>query len=73
MLNVHQEYRMFNVFILKVESKIVKVELEHIDWVVLMQSKLAKFERNKVWRLISKPKDVSLIGLKWIFKNEIDK
>jgi len=32
-----------------------------------------EFERSKVWRLVPKPKDVSVIGLKWIFKNKTDK
>ncbi|XP_052621619.1 uncharacterized mitochondrial protein AtMg00810-like [Lactuca sativa] len=72
-LNVHQEYCVFNVFISKLEPKTVKVALEHLDWVDAMQSELTEFERNKVWSLIPKPKDVSLIGFKWIFKNKTDK
>ena len=51
-LNVHQEFCMFNVFISKLEPKIVKTELEHTDWVVAMQYELAEFERNIVLRLV---------------------
>ena len=47
-LNTHQEFCMFNVFISKIEPKTVKVAMEHSDWVVAMQSELAEFERNKV-------------------------
>ena len=72
-LNANQELCMFNVFISKIEPKTVKNAMEHSDWVVAMQSKLAEFERNKVWRLVSKPSDVSIVGLKWIFKNKTDK
>ena len=72
-LNFHQEFCMFNVFISKIEPKTVKVAMEHSDWVVAMQSELAEFERNKIWRLIPKPEDVSIVGLKWIFKNKTDK
>ena len=38
-----------------------------------MQAELSEFERNKVWRLIPKPVDVSIVGLKWIYKNKTDK
>jgi len=72
-LNVDQEFCMFNVFILKLEQITVKVAMEDHDWVVSMQSELTEFERNKVWRLIPTPKDVSGRGLKWIFKNKTDK
>ena len=44
-LNVHQEYCMFNVFISKIEPKIVKLALEDPDWIVSMQSELDKFEK----------------------------
>ena len=64
---------MFNVFISKIEPKTVKVALEDPDWIFAMQFELAKFERNKVWRIVPKLDDVSMIGLKWIFKNKTDK
>lgn len=72
-LNVHQELCMFNVFNLKLEPKTIKVALERSAWVVAMQSELAEFTRNKVWRLFPKPMDVSLTRLKCIFKNKTDK
>ena len=64
---------MFHVFISKIEPKTVKIAMEHSDWVVAMQAELSEFERNKVWRLIPKPVDVSIVGLKWIYKNKTDK
>lgn len=72
-LNVHPKFCMFNVFILKMELKTVKVALEDPDWIVVMQSELAELERNKVWRLVPKPNNVSVIGLKWIYKNKTEK
>ena len=38
-----------------------------------MQDELSEFERNKVWRLISTPKDASVVGLKRVFRNKMDK
>jgi len=37
-----------------------------------MQEELHQFERNKVWHLIPWPKDKSIIGTKWTFKNKLD-
>ena len=47
-LNVNQEFFMFNVFISKTKPKSVKVAMENSDWIVSMQFELAEFERNKV-------------------------
>ncbi|GKV21675.1 hypothetical protein SLEP1_g31631 [Rubroshorea leprosula] len=33
---------------------------------------LAQFERNKVWNLVSRPKDHPIIGTKWVFRNKLD-
>ncbi|XP_052626769.1 uncharacterized protein LOC128133398 [Lactuca sativa] len=38
-----------------------------------IQDELNEFERNKVWRLIPTPKDASVVGLKWVFRNKMDK
>ncbi len=37
-----------------------------------MQEELNKFERNKVWNLVPRPKDISIIVAKWVFKNKFD-
>ena len=47
--------------------------LEDLDSVVAMHEELNNFERNKVWKLVEKPKDCrNVIGTKWIFKNKQD-
>ena len=38
-----------------------------------MQAELNEFERNKVWRLIPTPPNVSVVGLKWVFRNKVYK
>ena len=35
-----------------------------------MHEELHQFIRNDVWELVPRPKDVNLIGTKWIFKNK---
>ena len=37
-----------------------------------MQDELNQFERNKVWTLVEKPSNVSIIGTKWVYRNKLD-
>lgn len=73
LLNTHHEFCVFNVFISKIEPKIVKIAMDDPDWIFAMQSELVELERNKVWRLVPKPVETLIIGLKWIFKSKTDK
>jgi hypothetical protein len=35
-----------------------------------MHEELENFERNQVWTLVNPPRDVNVIGTKWVFKNK---
>jgi hypothetical protein len=35
-----------------------------------MHEELENFERNQVWILVDPPRDVNVIGIKWVFKNK---
>ncbi|KAL8087865.1 hypothetical protein AgCh_037851 [Apium graveolens] len=35
-------------------------------------TELNQFERNKVWKLVPAPKNRSVIGTKWVFRNKMD-
>jgi hypothetical protein len=35
-----------------------------------MHDELENFERNQVWTLVEPPRDVNVIGTKWVFKNK---
>jgi hypothetical protein len=35
-----------------------------------MYEELENFERNQVWTLVEPPRDVNIIGIKWVFKNK---
>ena len=37
-----------------------------------MQEELNQFERNKVWKLVPKPKNRTVIGTKWVYMNKMD-
>ena len=46
--------------------------LQDADWVQAMQEELNVFERNKVWTLLPRPKNRSIVGTKWVFRNKTD-
>ena len=54
----------------QVKPKNVDEALSDEHWVSAMHEELHQFERNKVWSLLPRPKDQSVIGTKWIFRNK---
>ncbi|GJS46406.1 retrovirus-related pol polyprotein from transposon TNT 1-94 [Tanacetum coccineum] len=59
-------------FLSKEEPKMVSEALMHPGWVDAMQDELNHFAKNKVWTLVPAPYGKTIIGLKWVFKNERD-
>jgi len=53
------------------EPKNVYEALTDSDWIVAMQDELHQFERKQVWHLVPKPKDRTIIGTKWVFRNKL--
>ena len=56
----------------QVEPKKVDKALEDANWINSTHEKLHQFIRNDVCELVPRPKDVIVIGTKWIFKNKFD-
>nr|GEW28032.1 retrovirus-related Pol polyprotein from transposon TNT 1-94 [Tanacetum cinerariifolium] len=42
------------------------------SWIVAMQEELNQFIANDVWELVSQPKNMTIIGTKWVFRNKFD-
>jgi len=63
---------LYNSFLSQTEPKKVKEALLDADWVQAMQEELNEFERNKVWTLVPRPKNRSVVGTKWVFRNKTD-
>jgi len=59
-------------FLSNIEPKNINEALPDSDWVTVMQEELHQFERNKVWHLVPKPKDRTIISTKWVFQNKLD-
>ncbi|GKC14969.1 retrovirus-related pol polyprotein from transposon TNT 1-94, partial [Tanacetum coccineum] len=54
------------------EPKKLIEAMEEKGWIIAMQEELNQFKRNKVWTLVPKPHDKTIIGTKWIWKNKMD-
>ncbi|XP_071719136.1 uncharacterized protein [Rutidosis leptorrhynchoides] len=61
-------------FVSNIEPTNVEEAFKDSSWVGAMQDELTQFDRNKVWKLVSKPehKEKKVIGTKWVFKNKMD-
>ncbi|XP_042972981.1 uncharacterized protein LOC122304782, partial [Carya illinoinensis] len=77
-------YRVFNKKTLTVQESMhvvfdEQIEPKNIDdalldesWILAMQEELNQFERNDVWTLVPRPKNYTIIGTKWVFRNKKD-
>ena len=63
---------LYSSFLSQEEPKKVEDALLDADWVLAMQEELNQFKRNKVWKLVPKPKNRTIIGTKWVFRNKMD-
>jgi len=41
-------------------------------WIKAMKEELEQFEKNQVWTLVPKPKNKSIIGTKWVYRNKLN-
>ena len=57
-------------FVALFEPRDVGHALSDSSWVNAMHEELENFERNQVWTLVEPPRDVNVIGTKWVFKNK---
>ncbi|XP_070010658.1 uncharacterized protein [Nicotiana sylvestris] len=61
----------FDAFLFFIKPKNVVEDLQDADWVIAIQDELNQFERSQVWHLVHRPKDISVIGTKWVFRNKL--
>jgi hypothetical protein len=57
-------------FVAPFEPRDVGHALSNSSWVNATHEELENFERNHVWTLVDPPRDVNVIGTKWVFKNK---
>ncbi|GJV61729.1 retrovirus-related pol polyprotein from transposon TNT 1-94 [Tanacetum coccineum] len=54
------------------EPKNVNEALTDDSWIVSMQEDLNQFIANDVWELVPQPRNMTIIGTKWVFRNKLD-
>ena len=59
-------------FVSQVEPSRIDDALEDEHWILAMQEELNQFERNKVWKLVPRPSNKTIIGTRWVFRNKLD-
>ncbi|GJW44713.1 retrovirus-related pol polyprotein from transposon TNT 1-94 [Tanacetum coccineum] len=62
----------FFCFISTIEPKNVNEALADKSWIVAMQEELNQFIANDVWELVPQPRNMTIIGTKWVFRNKLD-
>ncbi|GJV66530.1 retrovirus-related pol polyprotein from transposon TNT 1-94 [Tanacetum coccineum] len=62
----------FFCFISTIEPKNVNEALGDESWIVIMQEELNQFVANDVWELVHQPRNMTIIGTKWVFRNKLD-
>jgi len=56
----------------QMEPKSINEEIIDDSWVEAMKEELSQFERNKVWNLVPNDQGKTIIGTRWVFRNELD-
>ncbi|GKC46467.1 hypothetical protein Tco_1064189 [Tanacetum coccineum] len=55
-----------------IEPKNINEVLTDESWVIAMQEELNQFISNDVWELVPNPKNMTIIGTKWVYRNKLD-
>ncbi|GJY66634.1 retrovirus-related pol polyprotein from transposon TNT 1-94, partial [Tanacetum coccineum] len=55
-----------------IEPKNVNEALTDDSWIVAMQEELNQFIANDIWELVLQPRNMTIIGTKWMFRNKLD-
>ena len=59
-------------FVSQIEQKSFKDTQNDEFSILAMQEELNQFGRNKVWLLVPRPSNTSIIGTKWVCRNKMD-
>ncbi|GJY70677.1 retrovirus-related pol polyprotein from transposon TNT 1-94 [Tanacetum coccineum] len=71
-----EAFDQFEIFSRKIQNQLepknVNEALGDESWIVAMQEELNQFVANDVWELVPQPRNMTIIGTKWVFKNKLD-
>ncbi|GJZ80077.1 retrovirus-related pol polyprotein from transposon TNT 1-94, partial [Tanacetum coccineum] len=55
-----------------IEPKNRNEALKDESWIITIQEELNQFGVNDVWELVPQPKNMTIIGTKWVYRNKLD-
>ncbi|GKB28618.1 zf-CCHC domain-containing protein [Tanacetum coccineum] len=67
-----QNQSSFFYFISTIEPKNVNEAVGDESWIIAMQKELNQFVANDVWEIVPQPRNMTIIGTKWVFRNKLD-
>ncbi|GJZ37806.1 retrovirus-related pol polyprotein from transposon TNT 1-94 [Tanacetum coccineum] len=59
-------------YIMIFKNKNVNEALADESWIVVMEEELNQFIANDVWELVPQPRNMTIIGTKWVFRNKLN-
>ena len=62
----------YSAYVSLIEPKNIKESLLDSDWISSMQEELNEFERSRVWNMVPKPQNRTVIGTRWVFRNKLN-
>nr|GEU29745.1 retrovirus-related Pol polyprotein from transposon TNT 1-94 [Tanacetum cinerariifolium] len=68
-----QNQSKFFCFISTIEPKNVNEALTNGSWIIAMQEELNQFVANDFWKLVPQPKNMTIMGTIWVFRNKLYK
>ncbi|GJU36130.1 copia protein [Tanacetum coccineum] len=57
---------------LEIDEINVNEALMDESWIITMQEELNQFIANDIWELVPQPRNMTIIGTKWVFRNKLD-
>ena len=63
----------FFAFVSLVKPKDIKEAIIEPEWIIAMQSELNEFKWNKIWDLVERPLDHTIIGTRLVFRNKLNR
>ncbi|RVW90852.1 Retrovirus-related Pol polyprotein from transposon RE1 [Vitis vinifera] len=69
MSGITKRKHIFNLAAFKIsEPTTLKQAIKDPNWAEAMQTEIAALHKNQTWDLVDPPKDVNIIGCKWVYK-----
>ena len=54
------------------EPRNVKDAIDNESWIEAMNEEIEKIQKNKTWTLLHRPKEINVVGTKWVFRNKLN-